>query len=232
MSDLAFQAERALWLLSIWALPVVLAVTMHEAAHGWTAARLGDTTARDMGRVTLNPLPHIDPFGTVILPLLCIISPMAFVFGYARPVPVNVARLGAPRRDMMLVAVAGPAANVLLCVVSALLLGLVPLVPDVMAVWMANTLQCSIILNAVLAVFNMLPVPPLDGGRIVTGLLPPALAVRYARLGRYGILLILAVLVLPSLVGDLLRLDLDFLWPLLLLPIEGLIGLVMALAGA
>ena len=231
MQGLGGQIEQVLLLLSVWALPVIVAVTLHEAAHGWAADRLGDPTAREQGRVTLNPLPHIDRFGTVILPLLCIIAPVSLVFGYARPVPVNLARLRHPRRDMMLVAAAGPAANVGLCLLSAVLLGVAPDTPGWLAGWVAAVLKCSILLNAVLAVFNMLPVPPLDGGRIVTGLLPAGLAVRYARLERYGLILVIAVLIVLPLIGDGLGVNLGFLASVLSAGIYGLIDLVFAVAG-
>lgn len=231
MQGFGGQIEQVLLLLSVWALPVIVAVTLHEAAHGWAADRLGDPTAREQGRVTLNPLPHIDRFGTVILPLLCIIAPVSLVFGYARPVPVNLARLRHPRRDMMLVAAAGPAANVGLCLLSAVLLGVAPDTPGWLAGWVVAVLKCSILLNAVLAVFNMLPVPPLDGGRIVTGLLPAGLAVRYARLERYGLILVIAVLIVLPLIGDGLGVNLGFLASVLSAGIYGLIDLVFAVAG-
>ena len=231
MQGFGGQIEQVLLLLSVWALPVIVAVTLHEAAHGWAADRLGDPTAREQGRVTLNPLPHIDRFGTVILPLLCIIAPVSLVFGYARPVPVNLARLRHPRRDMMLVAAAGPAANVGLCLLSAVLLGVAPDTPGWLTGWVAAVLKCSILLNAVLAVFNMLPVPPLDGGRIVTGLLPAGLAVRYARLERYGLILVIAVLIVLPLIGDGLGVNLGFLASVLSAGIYGLIDLVFAVAG-
>ena len=155
-----------LYQASTWVLPVVLAVTFHEAAHGFVAYRFGDDTAWRAGRVTFNPLKHIDQFGTIILPALLILMRSPFLFGYAKPVPVNFWRLDSPRRDMVWVALAGPATNVLLAIGSSLLFYGVDLVPPNPAQWLAANLIHSIQINAVLCVFNMLPLPPLDGGRM------------------------------------------------------------------
>ena len=145
-------------------LPVVVAVTFHEAAHGFVAYRLGDDTARQAGRVTFNPLKHIDLFGTMILPALLLLSSSGrFMFGYAKPVPVNFRRLNHPRQDMVWVAVAGPATNVLLAIASSLLFYGVDLMPPSPAEWLAANLVNSIQFNALICVFNMLPLPPLDG---------------------------------------------------------------------
>src|SRR6516165_9579594 len=154
---------------STWVLPVVFAVTFHEAAHGFIAHHFGDNTAWQAGRVTFNPFKHIDQFGTIILPALLILMRSPFLFGYAKPVPVNFGRLNHPRRDMIWVALAGPVTNIVLAVVSALLLYLTPFVPGVGQGWVRATLQGSIDLNIVLAVFNMIPLPPLDGGRVAVG---------------------------------------------------------------
>jgi len=180
----------------VWALPLLLAVVLHELAHGWVAYRLGDPTAKQAGRLTLNPLPHIDPMGTIALPLLLLAVNSPFLFGYARPVPVNFARLRSPRRDMVLVAAAGPLTNLLLAAAFALVLqaAVEPQVPLREQGWLAQVALRGVLMNVVLAVFNLLPVPPLDGGRVVTGLLPPRLAAGYAQIERFGMLIVIALL--------------------------------------
>ena len=153
--------NEILYLASIWVLPVLLAITMHEAAHGWVAWKLGDDTAKLLGRVTFNPLVHIDRFGTIILPSL-LITFGGFLFGWAKPVPVNFGRLGHPRRDMVLVAAAGPAINIGLAILSAIGLHFVPFLGPEFVEWVARNLINSININLLLAIFNMLPLPPLD----------------------------------------------------------------------
>jgi Zn-dependent protease len=185
--------------ISIWALPVVLAVVLHEVAHGWVADRLGDNTARFMGRLTLNPLKHIDPFGTVLIPLMLIVVGSPFLFGYAKPVPVDFRKLRNPRRDMVWVALAGPLTNLLLALISTLLLALAANMPESM-IWIAKPLalmcQASIIINLVLFIFNLLPLPPLDGGRVAVGLLPAPMGYQLARLEPYGFIIIVGLLLL------------------------------------
>ena len=183
--------------LSVWVIPVLLAITLHEAAHGLAARLLGDDTAYRMGRVTLNPIKHIDLFGTTILPALLILT-TSFVFGYAKPVPVNFAKLRKPKRDMFWVAAAGPAANILMAFVAGLLLFATPIMPEGFDKWWIEMLSVGIHLNIILAVFNMLPVLPLDGGRMLVGVLPRPYAMLFARTERYGFLALLAlILILP-----------------------------------
>jgi Zn-dependent protease len=196
--------------ISIFALPAIFAITFHEAAHGFVAHRLGDDTAWRMGRVTFNPIRHIDLYGTILMPLfLLIISGGRFVFGYAKPVPVNFGALRHPRIDMVWVALAGPGTNILLAILSALLWYLVPFVPVIAQGWLGANLSTSIEFNVILAVFNMIPLPPLDGGRVAVGLLPDALAFPLARLDRYGIFILVALLILIPMLGARLGLDLD-----------------------
>jgi Zn-dependent protease len=220
-----------LYQASTWVLPVVFAVTFHEAAHGFVAYHLGDDTAWRAGRVTFNPLKHIDRFGTIILPALLILIRSPFLFGYAKPVPVNFGRLDRPRRDMVWVALAGPATNVLLAIGSSLLFYGVDLVPASPAEWLAANLVHSIQINAVLCVFNMLPLPPLDGGRVAVGLLPDALAFPLARLERYGMLILLLFLFVLPYVGEQTGYNLNILGWLIGAPTEALIRFVLAITG-
>ncbi len=194
--------EVGTWMYSasIWVLPVVFAITLHEAAHGFVAYRLGDDTAWRAGRVTANPLRHIDPVGTILLPALLILMRSPFLFGYAKPVPVNFWRLNNPKRDMIWVAIAGPATNIGLAVISGLLGHVLPFLPGGVDSWVAGNLENSIAINVVLALFNMIPLPPLDGGRVAVGLLPRPLAAPLARSERYGMLILIFLLfVLPYL---------------------------------
>ena len=191
------------WLLaaSVWVIPVLFAITLHEAAHGWAALKLGDDTAAKLGRITLNPLKHVHPVGTILLPGALIALGAPFVFGFAKPVPVNPARLRNPRGGMVLVALAGPGMNILLACLSALLLHAAAAFPPVFAEWWRATFTLGIAINLVLAIFNMLPVPPLDGGRVVHGLLPPRSAERFARLERFGIIAVLVGFFLVPLIA-------------------------------
>lgn len=195
--------------ISIWAVPVLLAVVLHEVAHGWMAFKLGDDTALWMGRLTLNPLKHIDPVGTVMIPLVLLVFGSPFLFGYAKPVPVNFRKLRNPKRDMVWVALAGPVTNILLAIISALLLWVDAMLPASMH-WFAEPfglmLQASIVINLVLCIFNLLPLPPLDGGRVAVGLLPNPYSYYLASIEPYGFIIVVALLLmglLQSLIGPL-----------------------------
>ena len=199
----------SLYDVSVWVLPLVIAITFHEAAHGFVAHRLGDNTAFQLGRVSFNPLKHIDPFGTLILPAVLLISHSPFLFGYAKPVPVNFRNLNHPRLDMVWVALAGPATNIILALGAAFAFHALPMVPASAAQWTADNLKNTFLINIVLAIFNMLPSPPLDGGRAAVGLLPRVLASPLSRLEPYGMLILISLLILLPLLGSQLGLNLD-----------------------
>jgi Zn-dependent protease len=169
---------------------LLISLTIHEAAHAWTADRLGDPTARLLGRVSLNPLVHIDWIGTVLLPIIAAVSNLPLI-GWAKPVPVDTRRLKHPRRDFMLVAAAGPISNLLQAIAWALVLRLIAAAPDGDA---AYFLQRAVIINLLLMFFNLIPIPPLDGGNVLLGLLPPQLARTYGQLRQYGFLILYALM--------------------------------------
>ena len=210
--------------ISVWALPLLFAITLHEAAHAWTAWKLGDNTAKKLGRVSFNPLTHIDPFGTVILPLILLFSGSGFMFGYAKPVPVNFNQLNNPRRDGVLVALAGPGANIFLLIMAALLLNVMALIPDFMSDWFRQNMINMIIINAILAVFNMLPIPPLDGGRVAVGILPYPLERPLSRLEPYGMLIILMALFIIPIGGRYIGLNLNIFQYIVMPPVEIMLG--------
>ena len=205
--------------IAIWALPILMAIVFHEVAHGFVAYRLGDPTAARMGRLTLNPISHIDLFGTVLLPLLLIITRAPFLFGYAKPVPVNFHNLNNPKRDMVWVALAGPMTNIVLAFGSVMVLKFLlsldfssddPSSSFLLAVLTPLALMAknSVLINVVLAVFNIFPIPPLDGGRVLVGLLPEPHSSTVARIEPYGFVIILVLLmshVLDALIGPPIR---------------------------
>jgi Zn-dependent protease len=188
-------------------IPLLIAVTLHEVAHGYAALKMGDPTAKLAGRLTLNPIKHIDPFGSVVLPLLLKLSGSSFIFGYAKPVPVNFNRLTNYRKGTFFVASAGVFANALLAVISSVVLKAVIYLHPA---WQGSILQTpvaflyhmlifSVVINCILAIFNLIPIPPLDGSRLLALVLPPAWQLSYERFGRYGMVLLLLLLVTGSL---------------------------------
>jgi Zn-dependent protease len=213
--------------ISIWLIPVVLAITLHEAAHGYAALRFGDDTALRAGRVSLNPLRHVDLYGTILIPAVLLFTGAPFLFGYAKPVPVNFWRLRNPKRDMIWVAAAGPAMNITLALISAVLFHTLDIMPAPAAMWAGENLLNSVQINAVLAVFNMIPLPPLDGGRVAVGLLPRPLAEPLARLERFGLVIIIGVLFILPMISR----NLDVAPWLLGRPIEALIRAIATVTG-
>ncbi|MCG8435622.1 MAG: site-2 protease family protein [Gammaproteobacteria bacterium] len=200
----------------IWALPVLFAITLHEVAHGWVAKQLGDPTAQMLGRITLNPIKHIDPVGTVLVPLLLLVLPGNFLFGWAKPVPITPQNLRNPRRDMAIVALAGPTANFIMALLWAIIARA--------AVWLdepflTNPLVlmgfAGIAINLVLMILNLIPLPPLDGGRIVSNLLPPRTSAKYDLVEPYGFM-ILVLLLMTGILGGLLSPFFNFFQSLLL----------------
>jgi Zn-dependent protease len=222
---------NTVYLITVWVLPVLVAVTFHEAAHGYVAHLLGDETAWRAGRVSFNPLKHIDPFGTILLPGLLLLSRAPFLFGYAKPVPVNFRALRWPRRGMVLVAAAGPAMNLLLAVFAGLAFHLVGYLPATTGRWLGENLRNALIPNAMLAVFNLFPIPPLDGGRILVGILPKVLAAMIAKLEPFGLPILIGLLIVLPLLGALIGLDLSIVSRVLAMATDAVIDGITRLTG-
>jgi Zn-dependent protease len=215
--------------IATWLIPLVIAIVLHEISHGWVANAFGDPTARDLGRLSPNPIRHVDPIGTVVLPLVLAVSG-APVFGWAKPVPVVAARMRNPRLHMMLVAIAGPATNLLLGLIAVfgLAAAVAAVAPgSVPGAFLLANLENFLLINIFLAVFNMLPMPPFDGGHVVEGLLPRPLARRYAKLGKYGFLLLILLLVVVPMVWPRLNIIEWIVVP----PVKAVLGFYLGLAG-
>jgi Zn-dependent protease len=217
--------------LVIVAAVAIIAITFHEAAHGFVAWKLGDPTAHQQGRVSFNPIRHIDPFGTVLLPLLLYIaSSGAFFLGWAKPVPVNPSRLNSPRRDMVLVAAAGPGINLALAVLSGAILAVLggnTAEPE----FLRKLLTFSIYFNVLIGVFNLIPIPPLDGGRIAVGVLPGSLAFPLARLEPYGMWIVIGVLLIVPLVTHQLGSEINLFASLIQPVVNAIIGGIADIVG-
>ena len=220
-----------LYQISIWAIPAIIAITFHEASHGYVAYLLGDDTAWRQGRVSFNPLVHIDPFGTVVLPVMLLMLRSPFLFGYAKPVPVNFRALRRPRLGMMLVAAAGPGMNLLLATIAALGFHVIGYVPAPGAQWLAANLMNALVLNVILAIFNLLPIPPLDGGRILVSVLPGSLARLVSRAEPYGLLILVGLIVVLPLLGARLGINLDLISRLIMTSTNAVLGIILRLTG-
>ncbi len=223
--------NSTLYTVSVWVLPLVIAITFHEAAHGFVAHHFGDNTAWERGRVSFNPLKHIDPFGTLLLPAVLLLTHSPFLFGYAKPVPVNFRGLRNPRIDMVWVALAGPATNIFLALCAAAAFHLIGVLPANAAQWVADNLKNALVINVVLAIFNMLPIPPLDGGRVAVGLLPNVLAMPLSRLEPFGMLILIGFLIILPMAGSQLGLNLDVISAILRASTGYVVRLVLLLTG-
>ena len=211
--------------IATWLIPLVIAIVLHEISHGWVANAFGDPTAKREGRLSLNPIRHVDPIGTIALPLILAVSG-APVFGWAKPVPVVARRMRNPRAHMMVVALAGPGMNLALGILAAMAVALVRSIAPADAgigwAFLFANLVNFLIINIFLAVFNMLPIPPFDGGHVVQGLLPPRLGARYARLGRFGFPLVLFLLVVLPLMAPQANIVAELVVP----PVQAILGLL------
>jgi Zn-dependent protease len=217
--------------LILLAIPVIVAITFHEAAHGYVALHFGDSTAKDEGRVTLNPIKHIDPFGTVLLPALLYFT-AGFLFGYAKPVPVKFGNLRNPRWDMIWVAIAGPAMNITLAVISAILLRIALTQGQTSESPFVQVLMSSVYLNAILAVFNMLPLPPLDGSKVLAPFLPIELARPYLGFERFGMVILLLLVFIVPMLAQRSGIDFDVLGLLVLDPAQAVVRAILSVVGA
>ena len=216
----------------LWALPLILAVILHEIAHGYVALLLGDTTAKEMKRLSLNPLRHADMTGTFLFPLFLVLSKSPFVFGWAKPVPVDFRRLGKPKRDMVWVALAGPAMNLFQVLCAFSILSFCQNVSHTEpSVWTQRFFVNLIILNLSVMMFNLIPILPLDGGRVLTGLLPLSWAVRFSKTERYGFFIIAFLLILLPLLGNYIGRDFDFISRFLAFAVQNLVAFFAGLFG-
>jgi Zn-dependent protease len=223
------QPDNIVFRVATWLIPLVFAIVLHEISHGWVANAFGDPTAKRLGRLSPNPIRHVDPFGTVALPLLLAVTG-APVFGWAKPVPVVAARMRNPRLHMMLVALAGPGMNLLLALLAVIALAVaLPLAksPSLAGQFLIANLVNFLVINVFLALFNLLPVPPFDGGHVVEGLLPRPMAKRYAKLGRFGFPVLIILLVVLPLISPSLNIVARLVVP----PVQAVVGALAAIAG-